>query len=77
MKLGQILQGQMAHGQMSPRQLPANTDDRNNQPSKFGWFPISNIKELTSFVFIKYRDPNKNNTKIKFANPLVDIAASS
>ena len=32
MKLGQMLQGQMLSGLMSPRKLPMNTDALTNQP---------------------------------------------
>ena len=64
----------MLPGQMPPRQLSTNTDDWIDQPSKFGLFLTSNIRDMASFVFNNYRDPN--NTK-KFANPVVDITASS
>ena len=67
-----MLQGQIFPGLMSLRQLPTNTDDLTNQPSKFGWVLSSNIKDMTSFVFINYRDPTT-----PFANAVVDIAASS
>ena len=45
LKLGQMLQGQMLPGLMSPRQLPTNTDDLISQPSKFGRVLTSNIRE--------------------------------
>ena len=60
-------------GPMSPKWLTTNTGTLTNKPSKFGLDLINNIRDVASFVFIKYRDP-KN--KIKFANPVVDIAAS-
>ena len=75
MKLGQMMQGQMSPSKMSPRQLPTNTDDLNNQSSKFDLVQTSNIRDMTSFVFINYWDPNK--IPLKLANPVVDIATSS
>ena len=65
----------MLPGQMSLRQLTTNTDSPTNQPSKFGCVLTSNIRNMALYVFINYRDPN--NPKKKFANPVVDIAASS
>ena len=60
LKLGQMLQGPMLPGQMSPRELTTNTDDLSDQPSKFGWVWTSNIRDMASYVLINYRDPNKN-----------------
>ena len=71
-----MLQEQMLPGQMSPWQLPTNIDNLTNQSSKFGWVRTSNIKDMALFVIINYRDPH-NNKKIKLANPVVNIAASS
>ena len=65
----------MLPGLMSPRQLPTNTDDLISQPSKFGRVLTSNIRDMASFVCMNWRDPN-NNKNNKFANPVVDIAAS-
>ena len=71
-----MLQGPMLPGQMSPRQLQTNTDSLTNQPSKFGWVLTCNIRDMASYVFINYRDPNNSPNK-KFSNPVEDIAASS
>ena len=71
-----MLQGLMLPGQMSPRELSTNLDDLTNQPSKFGLVRSTNIRDMTSFLCMNYRDP-KNNNKTKFAKPVVDIAASS
>ena len=70
-----MLQGLMLPGQMSPRELTTNADDITNQTSKFGWVWSSNIRDMTSFVHMNYRDPKIQQDK--FANPVVDIAASS
>ena len=37
----------------------------------------SNIRDMTLYVLINYRDPNKNPNTNKFAIPVVDIAATS
>ena len=65
----------MLPGQMSPRELSTNLDDLTNQPSKFGLVRSTNIRDMTSFLCMNYRDPK--NKKTKFAKPVVDIAASS
>ena len=70
-----MLQGLMLPGQMSPRELSTNLDDLTNQPSKFGLVRSTNIRDMTSFLCMNYRDPK--NKKTKFAKPVVDIAASS
>ena len=67
-------QGHRFPGQMSLRQLPTNTDSPTNQPLRFGWVLSSNIRDMALYVFINYKD---HNYKKKFANPVVDIAASS
>ena len=73
-----MLQGLMLPGQMSPRELSTNLDDLTNQPSKFGLVWSTNIRDMTSFLCMNYRDPKNNKTnKTKFAKPVVDIAASS
>ena len=56
--------------QMSPRQLPTNTDGLNNRPSKFGWLLTINNRVMALSI-INYRDPNTKSEN-KFANPVVD-----
>ena len=60
-----MLQGQMLPSVITPRQLTTNENDLTNQPSKFSWVLTSNIRDMASFVFINYRDPNKNKNKIR------------
>ena len=64
-KLGQMLQGRILSGLISPRLLPTHTDDLTQQ--------------TTNYCFIRvyqyYRDPNPK--KLNFANPVQDIAATS
>ena len=62
-----MLQGLMLPGQMSPRELSTNLDDLTNQPSKFGLVRSTNIRDMTSFLCMNYRDPK--NKKTKFAKP--------
>ena len=66
----------MLPGPMSLRQLQTNTDSPTNQPSKFGGVLTSKIRDMASNVFINYRNPNPLRIP-NFANPVVDIAASS
>ena len=37
----------------------------------------TNVFKTVGFVFIEYGNPNTKNFKMNFANPIVDIAASS
>ena len=70
-----MLHGQMLTLQMSPRQLTTHADGLTIQPSKFGRVLTSNSGDMASYLMFNYRDPKK--TKMNFAKPVVDIAASS
>ena len=76
-----MLRGKILTVQTSPRQLTTHTDTDGLtiEPSKFGWVLTSNIWDMASYLLLIYRDPNNtsNFTKIYFAIPVEDIAASS